>query len=281
MNKKGVSFFEKHIEKIVFAIIGIICVWLLVTRVVLSPNYVEYDNKKLVPGSVDQYIVKDAEILAKKLERDPEPIEPYKPQIVNFVKLMDSAITDVDLDVKQPVHTVVSIEAKDERKYNLPEVGWVDNVAAEHIRTVAYLPRVEVNSENFDKPETYEPGDIDLVTVEGRFDTVELYESFYESFAGSKVKEKWRDPCLAEPVFAAVDLQRQQLLSDGSWGEWVMVPRAKADARIRMFKIVEDMENELKNSANKFQNEVKKNVKKNKFYDKIIRLIEKGGKYNG
>ncbi len=34
------SFFEEHIEKIVLGIVGLVCVWLLITRVIFSPNEV-------------------------------------------------------------------------------------------------------------------------------------------------------------------------------------------------------------------------------------------------
>ena len=47
MSKKGSNFFEEHVEKIVLGIVGAVCLWFLITRVVMSPNVVEYENKKL------------------------------------------------------------------------------------------------------------------------------------------------------------------------------------------------------------------------------------------
>jgi hypothetical protein len=38
-----------------------------------------------------------------------------------------------------------------------------------------------------------------------------------------------------------VQLQRQKLLSDGSWSDWQTVPRSKIDHRKRMFEVIEDI----------------------------------------
>ena len=73
MIKKVGNFFEEHIEKIVWAIIGLVCIWLLATRVLFSPNYVKYDNKKFGPGDIDNHISKGAELLESKLNSKPKP----------------------------------------------------------------------------------------------------------------------------------------------------------------------------------------------------------------
>ncbi|MHC4559698.1 MAG: hypothetical protein ACYS80_20595, partial [Planctomycetota bacterium] len=55
------SFFEEHIEKIILVIIGLVCVWLLITRVIFSPNEVSYGKDKLSPGAIDDHIYKEAD----------------------------------------------------------------------------------------------------------------------------------------------------------------------------------------------------------------------------
>ena len=113
----------------------------------------------------------------------------------------------------------------------------------EHIRAVAYVPGVEINQENVYNQAISEPNDIDLVTVEFQFDIAALYKSFNDSFAGPKVKDQWRDKTLAEPVFAAVQLQRQQQLPDGSWRRIGKdVPRSKIDVYRQLLNIIEDVE---------------------------------------
>jgi hypothetical protein len=66
MSEKRGNFFEAHIEKMVFAIIGIVCLWLLTTRVLISPNYVEFDNKKFSAGEIDTYIDNEAKSLSSR-----------------------------------------------------------------------------------------------------------------------------------------------------------------------------------------------------------------------
>ena len=85
-----------------------------------------------------------------------------------------------------------------------------------------------------------EPNDIDLVTVEAKFDVAELYRRFQASFAGVDVqKEEWRDPCLAKPIFAAVQLERQELQEDGAWSAWQPLPRSRVEANRDLFKVYE------------------------------------------
>ena len=50
---KILGFLEEHVEKIVLVIVGLVCVWLMITRVFLSPNMVSYDGRKYSPGAID------------------------------------------------------------------------------------------------------------------------------------------------------------------------------------------------------------------------------------
>jgi len=79
--------------------------------------------------------------------------------------------------------------------------------------------------------------------VEARFDVAELYRRFQASFAGVEVqREEWRDPCLAKPIFAAVQLQRQELLEEGAWSPWRPLPRSRVEAYRDMFQVFERIE---------------------------------------
>ena len=53
MIKKGRNFLEEHIEKVILGIAGVVCMLLLISRVLISPNYVEYDNRKFSSGNID------------------------------------------------------------------------------------------------------------------------------------------------------------------------------------------------------------------------------------
>ena len=243
MSKKNNNFFEEQIEKIILAIVGLVCVLLLIFRVLISPNLVNYEDRKFAPGDIDNYILSEqAEDLKDKLNRKPEPKKPYEPNVGNFIALVDSAISDIDVSLDWPLPPPVSSDINVKRAYRIPQIPDVNEVSVEHIRAVAYVPTEEVDEENvYDEAEN-EPNDVDFVTVEAKFDVAGLIENFYESFAGEDVQEEWRDPCLAESVFSAVLLQRQERLSYGSWGAWQIVPRSKIDARRSMFEVIEEVE---------------------------------------
>ncbi|HUW18239.1 MAG TPA: hypothetical protein VMW16_02970 [Sedimentisphaerales bacterium] len=239
-NKSG-SFFEEHVEKVVLAGVGLLCIWLIVTRVLISPNKVPSGNQKFSPGSIDNHISQLAKDLEHKLSLEPEPKPAYKPQAGEFAARIESAVNvDTNLAFDLPIPT--STNQVGNRKYAAPTVGRVSEVVAEHIRAVAYLPVSDVDGENAYDQARSEPNDIDFVTVEAKYDVASLYRSFHESFAGVDVPEEWRDPCFAKPVFAAVQLQRQELLFDGGWTDWQNVPRSRIDPRKKMFEIVEDVE---------------------------------------
>ncbi len=242
MRKKGGNFFEEHVEKMVLFIISILCIWLLVTRVIISPNKVMYGNEKIGPGRIDLRISSEAELLKNKLDSRPEPLPPYTPRIDAFVSLVDLPISDIDVSRHLPLPIHSTTDSFDKRKYHIPWVGEIEGTTVERIRAVAYVPTIEINEENPYEMMACQPNDIDFVTVAGQFDVSGLYGRFYQSFAGDDVEEEqWRDPCIAVPIFAAVQLQRQELVGDGSWSQWQIVPRTKIDPWRAMFESVEDV----------------------------------------
>jgi len=241
MSKKDSNFFEEHIEKIVLAVVGLGCLWLFITRVLISPNYIEYDNEKVDPRTIDNHISKQVAALENKINRRPEPKPPYQPRVNDFIARLDSAISDINIGLALPQPIISSKEITDNRVYHIPLIGEINEVLAEHIRTVAYVPNGEISEKNVYGSDNSEPNDIDFVTVEAKFDVSGLYKRFNTSFAGEDIQQDWRDPCLAKPVFASVQLQRQKLLSDGSWSDWQTVPRSKIDPRKRMFEVIENI----------------------------------------
>lgn len=233
-------FFEEHIEKIILVVVGLVCAFLLITRVILSPNVVEYEGKKYSPTAVDTQIFRDAQTLAQKLNEPPSDMEPYNPQVDDFLALLDSSIQGVDVNLWPEVPSAAEVEKAVAGVYRLPEIGEVNDVAIEHIRTVAYVPIAPVTPENpYDKAGN-EPNDLDLITVAAKYDIRGLYERFNEKMV-LDVEPEQADPCLAKPVFAAVNLQRQELTADGSWSDWKDVPRAKIDSNAQLFRIIEDV----------------------------------------
>lgn len=238
---KVLRFLEDHVEKIVLGIVLIISLWLIVTRVVLSPNSVSYEGQNLSPGAIDGYIRDEALKLEEAMNRRPTEPDVHKPRLGEYSELLNEcSIRGVDFGISLPVPQSNPQGGTIVRKYNLPDVGAVDEVVVGRIRTVAYTPFEQVTAESAYDSSNSEPNDLDLVTVQGTYDIAALYASFEDSFAGAGVKPQWRDPCLAEPVFAAVHLQRQKIDEDGVWGQWEDVPRTKIDCQRELFAVIED-----------------------------------------
>ena len=229
MRRKNNNFLEQYADKLILAIFGIVSLWLLFTQVLGGGSFVEYDSRKFGPGQIDKYIESQARDLEEKLETQPEKPRKYESKLKTYESLLDSAINGVNASVHLPMPSFGSKTASDERTYHLPEIGLVDDVAVQLVRSVAYNPlHEEMRTDNTEIED--ELLDVDLVTVQGSFDTAKLYKRFHDSFAGTSVPEEWRDAKLATPVFAAVRLERQKMAKDGSWPkEWQSIARPTAD----------------------------------------------------
>jgi len=237
---KILAFLEDHVEKMVLGIVLIISIWLIVTRVVLNPNAVSYNSQNLSPGAIDDYINREAVKLEEEINRIPTPPDTYDPRLGEYSDIIRDSIRGVDFRISIPVPESNPQGDQIVRKYNLPDVGAVGEVIVGQIRAVAYDPFEEVTADRAYTSSNSEPNDLDFVTVQGTYDIAALYASFEDSFAGATVKPQWRDPCLAEPVFAAIHLQRQKNSEDGVWGQWEDVPRTKIDHRRDLFAVIED-----------------------------------------
>ncbi|MFA5423161.1 MAG: hypothetical protein WC374_04830 [Phycisphaerae bacterium] len=244
MASKGGNFISEHIEKIILPIIGIFCLWVLFTRVIITPNSVDYQGRKYAPGQVDEKIAQQAEMLQANLSLPPKPVQEQLEdanQYARYVLAFDDPVGSIDTSYWPEVPLPVNEKVWDGRQYSVPQPPVINEAKAGMIRALAYIPVHELRmGESYEKADV-EPNDLDLVTVEAKLQVGQLYESFYENFAGPSVKPQWRDLNLAKPVFAAVQLERSKLEKDGQWGQWEQVPRLKIDGMSSMFKIVEDI----------------------------------------
>jgi len=245
--KKVGSFFEAHIEKVILGVVGLVCIWLFKMFVLFSPNTVPYEKQKFSPSEIDPYIrtlAQKKEFLLKQPATPGRAADPQdKSQVDRFLAMMDCSIRDVNTSLSLPLPYNSAAALAGRAPYKLPEVGNVTDVAVGHIRAAAYVPFVPITPQKAYDKSNSEPNDIDLVTVEGKYKVAALYDELRRCFTGADVPIEWRDPCLANPVFAAVQLQRQELLPDGSWSDWQVVPRARIETRKQMFEAIQDTEN--------------------------------------
>jgi len=264
--KRVGRFIENHVEKIVLVIVGLVCVVLFFKWVIFSTAVVTVDrNKTLSASRVDKEIYERAKELERRINSGTEGqkapsyksvltarIDVNNPVIAGlfdkplpqgFAGLFRSPLSGVTggAPVVPPGRTL----AGSLRRFKLPpEIGAVTDAAAIHLRAAAWVPLEELTPEKGYEKVAMEANDVDLVTVEAKFDTVQLYRQFRAHFAGEEVaKPEWRDPCLAEPVFAAVQLQRRELLNEGAATDWQTVPRSRVEPYRELFTIAERIEN--------------------------------------
>ena len=253
---------ENHVEKIVLAIAGIISAWLLFTGVVFSPDVVQYENKSFTPGQIDEYVAKKIDKLRGAMDRVTNrtdetayvprltgPVEPNdrvmsvlgnRPQPESFVALLQSPLSYLGsaAAASQPL---VATPATAVAKYRLPAVPRLTDVAVDYLRASAYVPLGDVTLERPYAGGQTQVDDIDLVTVEAKFKIADLWQQFRAYFNGPEVqKEQWRDPSLAEPKFAALQLERQEILDNGLWSDWKSVPPSRVCPYKQLFQVIEN-----------------------------------------
>jgi len=258
---KGGNFIERHVEKLVLAIVGILCVLFLLVRVMGSPNRVGDGRTQYSPSEIDQKLDVQTTQLEKDLARAPEPGRAYAAQANTFLALFEGRSADMNAfkglkDMSEPavkwaiakvdddIHIMLPKQPsrnREPREYRLPQIGPVTDVAANAFRTAGYVPTATVDIEHPYNQETSEVNDVDFVTVAAKFSLKALFGSFQQSFV-SGVRLEWQDPCYAKPVFAAVQCQRQERLPDGTWSQWQDVPRTRIEARREKLTIIEQVD---------------------------------------
>ncbi|MBW8035855.1 MAG: hypothetical protein FVQ79_09545, partial [Planctomycetes bacterium] len=240
--KKILEVLEKHVDKVVLGGVAILCLALLWNFVIGSPYAVEQNNRKLSPGKIDQSINNLAKTITEKLQAPP------KPRIYRATKYGEF-LNKMELTVKVDTKNILNLQpgkgiliGVEERVYSKPDIPPLAETVVQKFRTVVYVP-----TETIDMAKPYEfvqteLGDVDVVSVQVFFDVQTLYANFELCFAGRKVQSEWRDEQLAKPLFAAVQLQRQNRLADGNWSQWQIVPRGQVDHRKEMLHLPEKID---------------------------------------
>jgi hypothetical protein len=241
MSKKRDNLFERYIDKVVLGVAGLLSLWLLWVFILGNPYAVEYDSVKLGPGQIDNHIENQAvQQLLSKLGEAPSPKSYTKNRSAEFAEMLACSVNNIADGVYFPMPGYGRKVSVDSRIYVLPDIDEVSDVSVERVRSVVYVPMEPVGANNPYGMAPTKFGDIDLVTVEASFDIASLYKDFGQCFSGRQVRRDWQDKNLAKPVFAAVGLERQRKLADGSFGEWQEVKRTKVDNLKVMFDNIPD-----------------------------------------
>jgi len=216
MAKKSGNFFEQNIDKIVLAVMVLISLAILVLMVVRSPNRISIDKKSYGPGEIDVAIAGKVTELDAKLAAPAQPrsytsrFDEFRSSYASAVKIAQGSQLPIPAPApeKPPFYTGPYREPRMPRLAR-PVAGIVTGVAGVPIGATLDLG--------------LEPADVDLVTLQSSFNANALFTQMAEAFN--------KEAALQTPLFAAIELQRQEMNEDGTWpGDvWQTVPLIKVD----------------------------------------------------
>jgi len=246
MSKKRENFLEQHFDKIILAGIGLISIGLLWLFIFRNPFGPVIDGRRESPGSAQTKLVQKAERLREKIESPSDAVAMPQPDFIpSFERLLSSSIPSLNLQVYPMLPGIGRQPIETDREYAVPEIPPLQDVQMAYIRAAAYVPTEEITPEMpYDNVPT-QIGDVDFVTVSARLDVRRIVQQFQSAFMGLGVRPAHRDPVLAVPVAAQVELQRREQLPDGTWGPWVRVPVPQTIAYKKLFDQLPDRTEDL------------------------------------
>lgn len=224
MSKKKGNFVEQHLDKLILALIGVICLGLLWLYIFRNPGGPQIDGRKESLGSLQSRLEQKKDRLREKMDGLQSSSPVSAPEFVSeFEKMLVCSIPRIDVSVYPLTPGIGSQPIESDREYAVPEIPALQDVKIAYIRGAAYLPAEEVTPELPYPSVQPKIGDLDFVTVSARLDVKRLVQQFQSSFMGLGVKSSHKDPVLATPVAARVELQRRVQMADGSWSSWEVV----------------------------------------------------------
>lgn len=238
-NKNILLILENHVDKIVLGIIALMSICLLWVYVIGNPYGAEVKGRKRRPSQIDSYNKKEAERLYAQLEKMPDSIPYDKSFLSEYEKLLQCPFSDISVAatlMRNP--GTGNLQGQEDRIYALPIIPPLDDVQVASLRGAAQVPTEQIGPDQPYDTVPRELEDVDLITISSRFDVQGLFNEFQQRFAGPRLKTAWKDPRLAKPVFARLELQRRAKQGNEAWGQWELVPRTRIDS---YQKLLEDL----------------------------------------
>jgi len=238
--KPSMNIFEAHVEKIVIALALAILGGVVFLRFV-SPPAIETTDGKVKASDAARKGRQLAEGAVQKIKTpDKNPPAPYKERSGElFSQIQPVEVTKVPL---APPYQRGYIQIEDVRQYKLAAIPELKaaNVALTHDQ--AWVPEEspqDTPADTFQSQAKMKLQDVDFVTVEAVFPMAKLYGLFEQSFSAPNIEKPLER--FASPVVAMVHLQRQQLLSDGTWGPFASVTRLKTGSTVTLERTTQEI----------------------------------------
>jgi len=219
------NLFEAHLEKVAIAAAGLVFLWVLVTRFILASGIeTPRGDIKPVKEAVSE-AAQEAEKMLVKIRPTPgftpeRVVPPEKP--TGDVVFHESPVDKIPLG---PINNKQVITDKIQEKIaNFPKKIAAPRALSLGIYHTQASPDLTASVSTGGGMEEIQ--EVDFVTVEGIFPIGQLRSLYQQSFQNPSLKQPVEYP---EPIVASVELQRGQLMPNGSWSEWQRISRLDID----------------------------------------------------
>jgi hypothetical protein len=206
MAKQLVNPFERHVEKLVLAIAGLLLIGVMLKFVFSSPNKIPLGSEPVTPGVVDARLaLKANEILERIRNAKPQAVE-HDPKFDEFVASLEP-IKAVEL----PLAAALAPEVP------MVDAGDVGKGDAQLVAIPASPKPVFTSGRNTLEAADPQGGGVVRTPV----DWVMLAIPFGVKAQSDLQKRAW-GATLADVIFATPEIQRRTRKSDGTWsdGDW-------------------------------------------------------------
>jgi hypothetical protein len=230
MSKKKGNWIDQYLDKAILGLTAAASLYLMWAFVLSNPYGQKVGNQKLSPSEIDSVNLREAGEIQDKLGESLQTTTPYtQNKAVELSKKIDCPMPQISIAAWWPLPGGGQTGIGDDRQYVIPQIPVMENIKLASIRGTVRMPTEEVTPENSYVSVASKPQDMDMVTFSAKLNLQSLYDNFRQSFMGMRLKPQWRDPMLAEPVIARIELQRRSQNEDGTWKNWETVPFTRVD----------------------------------------------------
>ncbi len=207
MAKQLVNPIERHVEKVVLGLAGVLLLGVAAKYLVTKPNYIELGAERVYPDTIDRHLAVKAEVVRQALRAHQPKTEEFNPILDEFVKNLRPLEKVTQGSLLRPAVPIG------------PEVPIIDpfssTVEKARLVEVVKLPKPQVTSGRMmitTEPDPTKKGPevaVDWVTVSALFDRK----------AQSELQQRAYGMRYGEVIFGAPQLQRRERRPDGTWSD--------------------------------------------------------------
>lgn len=202
MAKQLVNPIERHVEKAVLGITGLLLLGVVATYLFSTPNKMEFGQEVVTPANIDSKVAQKADdVLASVRNREPEkPIPVPKPDFKTTIALAELPAATPFL----PMVPVVDPHQSRIGAAGLAQVVQLPSPELKYGRSTIELPP------DWPRYAELQGKDVtDWVTSAAIFDVSEMSKRLANEYGGTRRKV----------IYAGLDIQRRAQKEDGSWSD--------------------------------------------------------------